>query len=109
MQKAEVCHLLGSVVEPVPDDDRGHGIDVEFRYSLAESRGFEVSALHHNHLFFREELEHLADLSLDHSRSILVGVEGSSEKLVKALLGLRVACCDGRENMGPQDLLNGQF
>src|SRR6266699_4166420 len=109
MYEADVCHFLGPIVEPVPDDDCGHGIDVEFGYSLAESGGFEITALHYDHLLFREELEHLADLSFDHSRSVLVGVEGSSEKLVKALLGLRVACCDGRENVGPQDLLNGEF
>src|SRR5437588_7902064 len=109
MQKAEVCHLLGSVVEPVPDDDCRHGIDVEFRYSLAESGGFQISSLHYDHLFFREELENLADLSLDHSRSVLVGVEGSSKELVQAFLSLRVACGDGREDMGSQDLLNGEF
>src|SRR5437762_13454345 len=107
MYEAEVGHLLGSVVEPVTDDDCRHGINVEFRYSFAESRGFKISALHYDHLLFREKLEDLSDLSLDHAWSVLVGVEGSSEELVQALLGLRVARRDGGENVRPQDFLNG--
>src|SRR5438552_3320859 len=99
MQKAEVCHLLGTVVEPVPDDDCRHGIDVEFGYSFAESGGFQISSLHHDHLFFREELENFSDFSLDHSWSVLVGVEGSSKVFVQVLLCLRVARRDGGENV----------
>src|SRR6266480_4513901 len=86
------CRRLKSV----PDYYRGHRIDVEFGYSFAESGGFEISPLHYDHLFLRKELENLAYLPLDHSRSVLMSVEGSPEELIQALLGLRVACCDGR-------------
>src|SRR3989475_8094623 len=109
MKQAQIGHLLGSVVQPVPEYDRGHGIDVEFGDSFAESGGFEISTLHHNHFLLCEKLKNFADLSLDHSWPVLVGVEGSPEEFVKAFLGLRVACRDGRENVGPQDLLNSEF
>src|SRR6267143_2982456 len=109
MQQAEVGHPLGSVVEPVPKYDRGHRVDIEFRYTFPESGGFKISTLHHNHLLLREKLKNFADLSLDHSWPVLVGVEGSPEEFVQAFFGLRVARRDGRENVGSQDLLNSEF
>src|SRR6266849_95029 len=109
MKQAEVGHLLGSVVEPVSEYDRRHRVDIEFGYAFAKSGGFEISTLHHNHLLLREKLKNFADLSLDHSWPVLVGVEGSPEEFVQAFFGLRVACRDGRENVGSQDLLNSEF
>src|SRR6266849_941615 len=109
MKQAEIGHLLGSVVEPVPEYDRGHRVDVEFGDSFAESGGFEISTLHHNHFLLCEKLKNFADLSLDHSWPVLVGVEGSPEEFVQAFFGLRVTCRDGRENMRSQDLLNSEF
>src|SRR5439155_17652274 len=106
MQKAEVCHLLGTVVEPVPDDDCRHGIDVEFGYSFAESGGFQISSLHHDHLFFRDELENVSDFSLDQSWSVLVGVEGSSKQFVQAFIGCREARRECVTNASHYDFIN---